>query len=421
MTKGVMMAEFAFAEVDASEYFAPHRFMKSLIHQVVLLLAGLLFLTTVFATLNTIVPLWLSHDSIPTWLIGMVSASFFVGNLAGTLLAGEMIPRMGYKTSFVISCLLCLGSTACLIPVGGLAGWMSVRFIAGISCALVWVVVESALLRLGTNSTRGGLLAAYMVVYYIATVLGQLLVTVLPDDRMRASLWIGAIGVASLLPIVVLRCGPADPPRPFATIWAMLFRKRPRLSVLGSVISGIVLGSIYGLMPLFLVHKGMSNTWVGYWMALLIGAGIVGQWPFGRMADVKGRYYVLKLQSWLIIAACLLLALDVWLGVALVILGCASFSLYPVTLTLGCDRLPKEYLVPMNQTLLLSFTVGSLAGPMGTSSMMEQFSDAMMPVCMAVMAGLYLMILIVHGRRQGRPALPARFKGIWMKRRHGMP
>lgn len=391
--------------------------MKSLIHQVVLLLAGLLFLTTVFATLNTIVPLWLAHDAIPTWLIGMVSASFFVGNLAGTLLAGEMIPRMGYKTSFVISCLLCVGTTAFLIPVDGLAGWMSARFAAGISCALVWVVVESALLRLGTNRTRGGLLAAYMVVYYAATVLGQLLVTVLPADRFQAALWIGGIGVVAIVPIFVLHFGPPDPPRPFATVWAMLFRKRPRLSVLGSVISGIVLGSIYGLMPLFLVHKGMSNTGVGYWMALLVGAGIAGQWPLGRLADIKGRFYVLKLQSWLIIASCVLLAFDIWLGVSLIVLGCAGFSLYPVTLTLGCDRLPKEYLVPMNQTLLLSFTVGSLVGPMGTSSMMEQFSDAMMPVCMAVMAGLYLMILIVHGRRQGRVALPARFKGIWKRRR----
>lgn len=68
----------------------------------------------------------------------------------------------------------------------------------------------------------------------------------------------------------------------------MLKRRSARLGINGCIISGIVLGSLYGLMPLYLSHQGMSDANVGYWMALLVSSGIVGQWPVGRPPIVTG-------------------------------------------------------------------------------------------------------------------------------------
>ena len=70
------------------------------------------------------------------------------------------------------------------MAVSGVAAWSGLRFLTGASCALVWVVVESALLRAGTLKTRGVLLASYMVVYYLGTVLGQLLIGWFPSDMV---------------------------------------------------------------------------------------------------------------------------------------------------------------------------------------------------------------------------------------------
>ena len=44
----------------------------------------------------------------------------------------------------------------------------------------------------------------------------------------------------------------------------------------------IVLGSLYGLMPLWLNHQGVSDSGIGFWMAVMVSAGIEGQWPIGR-------------------------------------------------------------------------------------------------------------------------------------------
>lgn len=47
----------------------------------------------------------------------------------------------------------------------------------------------------------------------------------------------------------------------------------------------------------------MSDANVGYWMALLVSSGIVGQWPVGRLADRYGRLLVLRIQVFVVILA----------------------------------------------------------------------------------------------------------------------
>lgn len=80
---------------------------------VMLLLCGLLLLTTAIAVLNTLVPLWLAHENLPTWQVGVVSSSYFTGNLVGTLLTGYLIKHLGFNRSYYIASLIfaagCIG------------------------------------------------------------------------------------------------------------------------------------------------------------------------------------------------------------------------------------------------------------------------------------------------------------------------
>ena len=71
--------------------FGPSIIMSTWSRPVLVLLCGLLLLTVSIAVLNTLVPLWLTHDALPTWQVGMVSSSYYCGNLLGTLIAGWVI------------------------------------------------------------------------------------------------------------------------------------------------------------------------------------------------------------------------------------------------------------------------------------------------------------------------------------------
>lgn len=369
--------------------------MTTYTRPVLLLLCGLLLLTLAIAVLNTLVPLWLAHENLSTWQVGMVSSSFFTGNLLGTLLTGSLIKRFGFNRSYYLASLIFAVGCAGLGLMVGFWSWMVWRFIAGVGCAMIWVVVESALMCSGTSRNRGRLLAAYMMVYYVGTVLGQLMVSKLPTDMMSVLPWVTGMVLAAILPLLFIRIVNQNSEHQEAThVWPMLRLRQARLGVNGCIISGIVLGSLYGLMPLYLNHQGVSDSGIGFWMAVMVSAGIVGQWPIGRLADRFGRLLVLRVQVFVVIMGCLAMLSNAAMAPALFILGAAGFTLYPVAMAWACEKVEHHQLVAMNQALLLSYTIGSLLGPTFTAMLMQNYSDNLLFIMIASVSFIYLLMLL---------------------------
>ncbi|WP_421206454.1 MFS transporter [Aeromonas enteropelogenes] len=362
---------------------------------VLLLLCGLLLLTLSIAVLNTLVPLWLAHEQLPTWQVGMVGSSYFSGNLLGTLLAGTLIRRCGFNRSYYLASALFAAGCVGLGITLDFWIWLIWRFIAGIGCAMIWVVVESALMCSGNAHNRGRLLAAYMMVYYLGTVLGQLLVSKLSTDLMDVLPWASGLILAAILPLLFTRIvNDGSEAQGSTRVWPMLRLRQARLGVDGCIISGIVLGSLYGLMPLYLNHQGVSDAGIGYWMAVMVSAGILGQWPVGRLADRFGRLPVLRVQVLVVILGCGAMLGGVATGPALFILGAAGFTLYPVAMAWACEKVEHHQLVAMNQALLLSYTIGSLLGPAYTALLMQHYSDNLLFIMIAGVSLLYLLMLL---------------------------
>ena len=215
--------------------------------------------------------------------------------------------------------------------------------------------------------------------------------------------------ICAIMPLVFVRvtaAGEATDAAP-GKIWPMLRRRSSRLGINGCIISGIVLGSLYGLMPLYLSHQGMSDANVGYWMALLVSAGIVGQWPVGRLADRFGRLLVLRVQVFVVILGAIAMLSNAAMAPALFVLGLAGFTLSPVAMSWACETVAHHELVAMNQALLLSYTIGSLAGPSMTAVLMQSYSDRILFVMIAGVALVYLMMLLRKADQQATPVAHA--------------
>ncbi|MFP2823604.1 MFS transporter [Citrobacter braakii] len=371
---------------------------------VMLLLCGLLLLTLAIAVLNTLVPLWLAHENLPTWQVGVVSSSYFTGNLVGTLLTGYLIKHLGFNRSYYIASLIFAAGCIGLGVMVGFWSWMTWRFIAGVGCAMIWVVVESALMCSGTSRNRGRLLAAYMMIYYVGTFLGQLLVSKVSTELMNVLPWVTGTILAGVLPLLITRIANQQGDEQQSTpITSMLKLRQARLGVNGCIISGIVLGSLYGLMPLYLNHQGVSNASIGFWMAVLVSAGILGQWPIGRLADKLGRLLVLRVQVFVVIVGSIAMLNQAAMAPALFMLGAAGFTLYPVAMAWACEKVEHHQLVAMNQALLLSYTVGSLLGPSFTAMLMQNYSDNLLFIMIASVSFIYLLMLLRSARHTPTP------------------
>ena len=91
------------------------------------------------------------------------------------------------------------------------------------------------------------------------------------------------------------------------------------------------------------------------------------------------------------------------MGPSLFILGAAGFTLYPVAMAWACEKVGHHQLVAMNQALLLSYTIGSLAGPSLTSMLMQRYSDNLLFIMIASVSFVYLMMLL---RKAGQHPTP---------------
>lgn len=382
---------------------------------IVLMLAGLLLSTAAFALLNTAVPLWLEERGVLPGSVGIVGTLFFAGTMAGTLTAALFVRRFGFNRCYQTACVLCALAALGLLAAHHWLLWGGLRFGMGVGSAWIWVVVESALLRIGSVKTRGVLLAAYMAVYYGGSVLGQLVLGLAPES-MPLLAGIAVTGtLAAMVPFFLLRLPEPRRERGEGRHWgALLGARSARLGVAGCVIAGIALGILYAVLPLYLKHAGIRDGKVGFWMAALIGAGILGQWPAGKLAGAWSREAVLRLLACLTVAACAgMMALEASLLLPCVaLLGASVFAMYPVAMAWGCETAPRGELVTMNQIMLFVFAIGSMGGPLLAGALMERYSDRWLPgsVALAVFAYLLLM-LAVRPARRGRPVFAAAQRG----------
>ena len=172
------------------------------------------------------------------------------------------------------------------------------------------------------------------------------------------------------------------------------------------VASGLVLGGVYGLLPLFFAANGRSLEAVANLMALVILGGMVLQYPLGRLSDRFDRRRIL---AWLglgllLFSITMLIASQLpwsWLRAgAIFLFGGLAFSLYPISLSQACDELTPEQMVSANQGMLLAYSLGSMTGPLLASQAMQRIGPQALFAYFALCGGLLTLYLFWRQRQR---------------------
>lgn len=317
-------------------------------------------------------PLMLSEYGLESSLSSWLASAFYAGLLAGTLLIERAIAKVGHQRAFVL-CLSVFIATILVLPLlPNAAVWLTARFIAGISVAGIFVIVESWLMS-GEESQRAKRLAIYMCSLYGGSAIGQL--------------GIGYLGITGGVPfiamftllfgaIIVLLYGQATAPQMHdaQTLSLKQISKLSHSALIGCIVSGLTLGAIYGLMPVELEQRNIAHEDIGGLMALVIIGGMAVQPVVTWLSKYVGQVLLMALFSLMGVASIAVLTLNAGLyvlGMSLFALGMATFALYPIAINLGCRNLDPSYLVSVTQVMLLCYSIGSVAGPIVADSFMD--------------------------------------------------
>ncbi|MEZ8653571.1 MFS transporter [Vibrio splendidus] len=317
-------------------------------------------------------PLMLSEYGLNSNLSSWLASAFYAGLLAGTLLIERAIARVGHKDAFVIALSVFIATILVLPLAPHQSVWLLARFVAGVSVAGIFVIVESWLMS-GEESQRAKRLGVYMCSLYGGSAVGQL--------------GIGYLGITGGVPfiamftllfgaIIVLMYGQATAPQ-IHDAQSLSLKQISKLShsaLIGCIVSGLTLGSIYGLMPVELAQRNIAHQDIGGLMALVIMGGMAVQPMVTWLSHHIGQVLLMALFCLLGVASIGVLTINhdfYVLGMSLFVLGMATFALYPIAINLGCRNLDPSYLVSVTQVMLLCYSIGSVAGPLVADSFMD--------------------------------------------------
>lgn len=168
------------------------------------------------------------------------------------------------------------------------------------------------------------------------------------------------------------------------------------------MVSGVVMGTIYGLMPLSLIEGHYSTEQVGVLMAAIILGGMIIQPVISKLSLLMSKTLLLAMVSLLGVFAMGMIYLSddyLVMVIALALLGMSSFALYPIAITLACDNLDSSYIVAATQVMLFSYSIGSAVGPVAAGRFIAQ-NNGLMDFFFMVLLATAIYMLIASVRRK---------------------
>lgn len=319
--------------------------------------------------------------------VGFLGSTHFLGFFVGCWLAPRMIGVVGHSRTFAaFAACGAIGAAAHPLFIDPVL-WAVLRMLTGFCVAGSYTVIEAWLQARVTNVNRGRVLGAYRSVDLGASLVAQLLISVLEPAHYVAYNLLTILCCASLLPLVVTRVQPppiSEAPRlsPLKT-----FRVSP-LGACGVAVAGVTAASFRMVGPVYGQQVGLIASEIAYFLAAFVLGGALAQVPVGWLADRFDRRWVLIALALLSVVACVGTVMygndsrsAVYLSALL--FGLVSFPLFSISTAHANDFAEPGKAVELSASLMFIYGVGAIASPLFSSYLMETGGPAMLFVMIA--------------------------------------
>ncbi|MBF6033486.1 MFS transporter [Pseudomonas zeae] len=329
--------------------------------------------------LSTYLALRLAADNVDGLWVGALMAANYFGLVLGGKIGHRLIARVGHIRAYSA----CAGIVGAAVLGHGLVDWLPawlvLRTIVGLGMMCQYMVIESWLNEQADANQRGLVFSGYMIASYLGLVLGQLILVMHPGLGLELLMLVALCFALCLVPVALTRRIHPAPLHP-APMEPRFFIKRVPQSLSTVLGAGLIIGSFYGLAPLYASQQGLSTEQVGLFMGSCIFAGLLVQWPLGWLSDRYDRALLIRCFAGFLAVAALPLAvlpqvpLEVLFGVGF-LCSLVQFCLYPLAVAFSNDHVEGDRRVSLTAMLLVTYGVGASIGPLLAGVLMKLFGS----------------------------------------------
>jgi MFS family permease len=332
----------------------------------------------------------------PTWA-GSILTGLSAGGMAGCLLTGRIVRRVGHARAFMVFSALIVLSNA-LVGAGVYPVlWIIARALYGFAISGVFIVAQSWLNDVVANSIRGRVMAIFYVSYIVGLGVGSYLLSFVDIATPEAPLVGIAFTALSILPVGLTRLRPPPPPESASVALGRAWRISP-VGMAGMLAVGGLSMMVAGFAPIHATAKGYSQQEVATLMFAMPLGTLLFQIPLGWASDRTDRRYVLIAASLLVVLAGIVAsrmdgsALAVMIAIYVVWSG-SSESIYSLSSAHANDRASKDDLVTLSSTMLFAWSLsGFLVPGLGTVLTALYGTQSFMYVAIAIGAAFCFFV-----------------------------
>lgn len=347
-----------------------------------------------------------SSEGFPPWLIGLITAAYYLGFALGCFHITHLLRQIGHIRAFSAMAAI---STATIILAGLVVDpwlWAILRLVSGYCLAVLFAVIESWLNSKVDNAIRARTLSVYRYVDLAANTSAQYF---LPWFGGTSFILFGISAIAlslSLTPISLADKSSPSPPDHVNFDMKYLWLTSP-LAAVGCFAVGMTNTVYRSLGPVYCLELGFTTTVTAWFLAASIISGVVLQYPFGHYSDRKDRRTVIMVATAGGMLASLLLFFfaggSVFLNIAGVfLLGAFSMPLYSMCSAHANDRAGPGEFATISAALLFYWAAGAVVGPWLAATIMGWLGPKSMFAFTAATQALFLAYTL--SRKLQRPA-----------------
>lgn len=341
--------------------------------------------------LTTYISLRLSAVHVSGAMIGAIIAANYIGLVIGGKVGHILIARVGHIRAYVS----CSGIITAAVLGHGLTDiipvWVVLRLIIGLCMMVQYMVLESWLNDQAEASQRGVVFGFYMVASYLGMALGQVVLMLNSDLGVSTLIVIALCFALCLVPIALTTRTNVGHMSPAPMELKFFIGAIPKVLAI-TLLIGMVVGSFYGLAPIYTSQQSLSTQQTGLFMALAIFAGLLAQFPLSWLSDRYNRNMLMRINAILLAVAALPLALlthisfPLLLGIGFIV-SLMQFTLYPLVVALANDMIEPERRVSLSACLLMAFGVGACIGPLAVGALIEPLGGNILYAFFAICGG----------------------------------
>ena len=346
--------------------------------------------------------LLLERRGYPGAVNGLNLATAGLAAITITPFVPRLIRTFGTAGYLTLALAMSAASLLLLYAVPSLWLWFPARFLLSTGLNGLFVASEFWINQLADESNRGRYIAFYGAATAGGFGVGPLILWIFGVNGVMPFVLGSGMLLLAIVPVFLARrAAPRLDPEPGPSVlWAV--RVAPAI-LSAAFVYGAIDAGLAGLLPVYAVRSGYSDTHAALAVTALSMGSIVFQFPLGYLADRMDRRTLL---AWCaasgIVGATvvpLLVGIPWALYTLLFVWGGIMLGIYTIGLTLLGERFKGAELASANAANVMLYAGGLLLGPMAEGIALDAWNPHGLMVVLGAISLIYVIFLMVRRTR----------------------